>query len=146
MSAAKKKITKGSKVATKSTTKTATKDTKKAGGVCLFSGSTTGKPSSRFLPGNDAKLKSVLLKVARGELKTSDIPAPAASVLRKDGLWGYTLEGSTLTAPKGAVLTKSAAPAKKKAADKKDDAPKRNASKVARRAQVEAPAIDLSDF
>lgn len=117
-------------------TKKATKKTtikvalKKVGGVCIFSGVPTSSKRSRFAPGNDAKLKSVLLKVARGEAKVSDIPATSAAVLRKETLWGFSLNGSTLTAP--ASATAKPKRAKKEKAEKTKKEPKATTKQKAR--------------
>lgn len=114
----------------KATKKATTKAAKKEGGVCIFSGVPTSSKRSRFAPGNDAKLKSVLLKVARGEAKVSDIPATAAAVLRKETLWGFSLSGSTLTAPAG--VTAKPKRAKKEKAEKTKKEPKATTKQKAR--------------
>lgn len=84
-------------VARKRTKTTQTAKTNGETGVCLFSGQPTSSKRSRFLPGHDAKLKSLLLNVVRGEAKVSDIPKPALRIL-KDGetLVGFKLSGDTV--------------------------------------------------
>lgn len=41
---------------------------------CLFSGEQTITPKAKFLSGNDARLKSVILKVLKGDAKMEDLP------------------------------------------------------------------------
>jgi hypothetical protein len=65
-------------------------------GTCLFSGKPTASARSRFLPGNDAKLKGVLIRVFRGEEAISAIPKAAVPVLRDTGLVGFKLKGDKL--------------------------------------------------
>ena len=70
--------------------------TAKPVGTCLFSGLPTGSAKSRFLPGHDAKLKSLLLKVTRGDAKLSTVPAPALKILRTgEPLVGFQLDTTT---------------------------------------------------
>lgn len=50
--------------------------------LCLCGcGKPVGRPRSQFLPGHDAKLKSILIKVEKGKLKESDIPEAARKLL-----------------------------------------------------------------
>lgn len=44
---------------------------------CLFSGEQTVTPKAKFISGNDAKLKSIMLKVLKKEATMEDIPALA---------------------------------------------------------------------
>jgi hypothetical protein len=67
------------------------KKQKTDGGTCLFSGKSTKSPKAMFLPGHDAKLKSVLLKVMKDEAKMSDIPAAARAVLKERALVGFRI-------------------------------------------------------
>ena len=89
--------------------RTASAPVTKEGGVCLFSGESTSSKRSRFLPGYDAKLKSLLLGVVRGTAKMSDIPKPALRVL-KDGetLVGFKLSGDTVKAVGNFAIAKKA--------------------------------------
>lgn len=115
----------------------------KEGGVCLFSGEATSSKRSRFRPGYDAKLKSLLLNVVRGEAKMSEIPKPALRVL-KDGetLVGFKLNGDTVKAVGNftvAKKTKTApAVAKKTRRAKSEDRPRRR--RKAAEAEVEVAA------
>lgn len=98
---------KTAKKATRKTTRAASTE----GGTCLVTGEATSNKRSRFLPGHDAKLKSVLLKVMRGEAKPSEIPSGARKVLQG----GETLVGFRMT-DSGTVKQvdgNSAAPAKR---------------------------------
>lgn len=80
---------------------TATKERKSAkveGGICLLCGKKTKKPTSRFLPGNDAKMKSLLLKITRGEEKTDSLRPEAKEALRtRHGLLGFKLRKGKLS-------------------------------------------------
>lgn len=67
---------------------------KAAGGTCLFSGEPTLGKKSRFLPGYDAKLKSVLLKVMGGEAKMSDIPSAARKALVEGPVVGFRINAN----------------------------------------------------
>lgn len=67
---------------------------------CLFSGKPTIKPKAKFLPGYDAKMKSLLLKIFRGEegVSVADIPPQAVPFLKnKAGLVGFRLKNNKLT-------------------------------------------------
>lgn len=73
----------------------AAKKTKKAG-VCIWSGEPTG--GGLFRPGNDAKLKSLLLRIKRGEAKLSEIPQAVIPYLRREGgVVGFKLDGKELS-------------------------------------------------
>jgi len=63
---------------------------------CLFSGEQTITPKARFLPGFDAKLKSVLLRVEKGTADSSEIPALARQWMQKEPLVGFRMEGDDL--------------------------------------------------
>lgn len=83
-------------------------------GTCLFTGQPTSSKRSRFLPGHDAKLKSVLLKVARGEAAMSAVPRPALKVLQT----GEPLVGFKLTEAGNLKIVGNFAAAAKKATKK----------------------------
>lgn len=128
--------------ATRKRTKTAAPaPAAKEGGVCLFSGEPTSSKRSRFRPGYDAKLKSLLLNVVRGDAKMSEIPKPALRVL-KDGetLVGFKLAGDTVKAVGNFTVAKKAKTvptvAKKTRRAKKDAAPRRR-----RRAESETEEV-----
>lgn len=106
---------------------TAGKANNEGRGVCLFSGQPTGSKRSRFLPGNDAKLKSTLLKVHRGELKLEgNVRKAAIEQLRSEtGLVGFKLDKNNklevvgnfkVAEAKAKVEKKATAPAPAKAA------------------------------
>ena len=63
---------------------------------CLFSGEQTITPKAKFLPGFDAKLKSVLLRVERGTADSSEIPALARQWMQREPLVGFRMEGDEL--------------------------------------------------
>lgn len=63
---------------------------------CLFSGEQTITPKAKFLPGFDAKLKSVLLRVEKGTADASEIPALARQWMQKEPLVGFRMEGNDL--------------------------------------------------
>jgi hypothetical protein len=64
-------------------------------GVCLFSGSPTKGKKSRFLPGNDAKLKSVLIKVHGDSAPMGAIPRTALDALKSPGgILGFKITDS----------------------------------------------------
>lgn len=58
---------------------------------CLFSGEQTINPKARFLPGYDAKLKSVLVRVEKGELNVNDIPVLARQWMTQEPLVGFAI-------------------------------------------------------
>lgn len=92
-------MTKTTKASTKST-KTAPKNKAGEKGVCLVTGVPTSRPSARFAPGMDARLKSMLLKAYRGETSLTSVPKAALNALREagsDGLVGFVLKGDKLT-------------------------------------------------
>ncbi len=71
---------------------------KSTGGVCLYSGKKTAKPTSRFLPGNDARLKSLLIKVLAGKASLSSVPDRAQDILRsREGLLGFRIRKGKLS-------------------------------------------------
>lgn len=86
---------------TTKTTKTSSSKGKVAQerGTCIVTGVPTSRPSARFAPGMDARLKSMLLKVYRGEAALSSIPKAALAVLREngdEGIVGFALKGDKL--------------------------------------------------
>lgn len=100
------------------------KDKKLQGGICLFSGEPTGSKTSHFLPGYDAKLKSLLIKVFRGEVSKKEIPSQALPFLRREkGLVGFRLEGDQLVHIGKFSVDKKEKSAKPKAAKKAKSAP-----------------------
>jgi len=114
------------KKAAKPAAKAEKKVAKKRAGVCLFSGEPTS--GGNFRPGYDAKMKSLLLSVVRGDKKLSDIPPAALPFLKRtEGLVGFRLNGKALevignfsAAPKKApkIKTKDTAKASIKASKK----------------------------
>jgi hypothetical protein len=94
-----KKATAPAKAATPAKAAPAKKDDGKLsakGLSCLCGcGQATLTDSARFIPGHDAKLKSVLLKVERGELTEPSIPKIARPFLQKSkmsGAWSFPTE------------------------------------------------------
>jgi hypothetical protein len=120
------------------------------GGVCLFSGEPTSSKRSRFLPGHDAKLKSVLLNVHRGNAKMNEIPKPAMRILKSgETLVGFKLDGDTVKivgnftagkvrAPKAEVP----APRSKTAKTAKTTKTAKTAEKTTRRRRRSAEAVE----
>lgn len=73
----------------------------KAANLCLFSGKPVRGRKARFLPGYDAKMKSLLLKVSRGQEKIAAVPKAALDALKTDGLLGFRYKDGQIVAPKG---------------------------------------------
>lgn len=96
-----KKRTKRAKRATKATRKQAkgkaTKATKATKGkkvkteVCLCGCGQPVKPRRQFLQGHDMRLKSLVIKVQKGDANKSDIPAVAWPLLSSTGVGGLKL-------------------------------------------------------
>ncbi len=64
---------------------------------CLFSGKPTKTAKARFLPGYDAKMKSLLLNIMRGNAEMGDIRSDALPFLKSpEGLVGFRLVGGKL--------------------------------------------------
>lgn len=105
-------------------------------GTCLFTGQPTSSKRSRFLPGHDAKLKSVLLKVARGEAAMSAVPRPALKVLQT----GEPLVGFKLTEAGNLKIVGNFAAAAKKTAKKAKSTPPSVEKKARRSGRRKADA------
>lgn len=89
-----KKVKKGNEAAEATAVAEPKAKKKSAKGLpCLCGcGQPTITDSARFIPGHDAKLKGLLLKVERGELKKSAIPEVAKPFLQKSAMSGaYSL-------------------------------------------------------
>lgn len=55
--------------------------------LCLCGcGEQVGKPTSRFIPGHDAKFHSMLKRYERGELTASELPAPVRKFADDNGI------------------------------------------------------------
>lgn len=118
-------------------------------------GQPTVTDSAKFIPGHDAKLKGLLLKVERGEVKKSEIPEVAKPFLQRSsmsGAWSFPTEsgntpdedkyGKTWADRKDEVEAEKAGKAAAKAAKLADLKAKKKTPKAVKSATKAAPVED----
>lgn len=115
---------------------------------CLFSGKPTKTAKARFLPGYDAKMKSLLLNIMRGNAKMDEIRSDALPFLKSpEGLVGFRLVGGKLEVVGNFKVAEAKAPKAKKA-KAAEAAPAKKTKKVKKVKKVKAaaaPAVEASD-
>jgi hypothetical protein len=117
-------------------------------------GQPTLTENAKFIPGHDAKLKSLLLRVERGEAKKSEIPEVAKAFLQKSkmsGAWSFPTEsgntpdedkhGKPYSERKEEVEAEKARKAEEKKA-KLAALKQKNAKSAKAKSKVTAPADD----
>lgn len=114
---------------------TSTKKGPSAKGLsCLCGcGQPTKTDAAKFIPGHDAKLKSVLLKVERGELPKSEVPEIAKPFLQRSPLskaWHFPTESGNT--PDEERYGKTYAERKEEIDAEKEEKKARNAERLAK--------------